>query len=407
MRLLDTALVPPAPVWEDPNLDRVTIRLNLKTMTPVFGGGHTAREVDPFQAVRPSAIRGQLRYWWRATTGAQYSSTKDLYKAESALFGNTEKAGIVRVRVPRIEAGTPVSYDKRWPGNPNATRGPEERVFVFPFQPMRGDTESTKFFDSLEFTLDVVTPMTHSAEIKKALTAWLVFGGVGSRTRRGCGALGFTDASQAKLYMPPIPTSLQYGPWFSTLVESGLNVPPSWSRLLGAAIVIANPDPRGRRDAIEVWRSLGSFWCDVRKNHFPTTEFKPTDATRWPDEKNLRRLRQSDNEIELYKHLLGLPIVYQGMRGSFKGEVTSVHGGRAASPVILKPVQLSTGDIVPLIAVLRTPLERESTVQVNKRPVRVKFTGEHPTNIAIKNAASKENGFNSPIHIIRLGKPNV
>lgn len=226
MRLLDAALVPAPPVWNTPETGLLTIRLDLKTMTPVFGGGHTAREVDTVQAVRPSAIRGQLRYWWRATAGARFKTTEELYAAESAIFGSTNNAGLVRVQVTKIKADQPLTYDTRWGTTLGINDSPGARIFVFPFQPMRGDTQSTKFIDSLEFTLVVGTPKSHLEEVKKAITAWLVFGGVGSRTRRGCGALAFTNASQAQLYMPPLPTSLQYGKWFSTLVESGLNVPP-------------------------------------------------------------------------------------------------------------------------------------------------------------------------------------
>ena len=401
MRLLAAALVPPAPVWNTPETDLVTIRLDLKTMTPVFGGGHTAREVDPVQAVRPSAIRGQLRYWWRATAGARFASTSDLYKEESRIFGNTDKAGVVRVRVPRISAGRPQDYDKKWGAKLSANESPGERIFVFPFQPIRGETRASTFFDSLEFTLEVQLSRCHQVEITNAIKAWLVFGGVGARTRRGCGALALTDPAQTQSFMPPSPGSPEYHTWFANLVGTGINVKPAWARLLGTGIVIGHPNPQDRKNPYEVWRSLGKFWCNVRKNHFPVTDFKPTDATKWADELNLRLLRPQDTEIVMGKHLLGLPIIYQGMNGSFRGDVTSAQGGRAASPVILKPVQLATGDVAPLVALLHTPFLLETSVQVNKRLLRVKLPGEHTANLALKNAASKRNGFDSPIHIIK------
>ena len=359
MRLLEPDLIPPAPVWMPPDRDTVTLRLDLKTMTPVFGGGHTAREVDQTQAVRPSAIRGQLRYWWRATAGAKYASTSELFKAEAALFGSTDKAGVVRVRVPRISAGTPVPYDKRWPGNPNATRGPEERVFVFPFQ-RNLQQPAADFLDGIEFHLEVTAPANLIHEIKGALQAWLVFGGVGSRTRRGCGSLMLTNAEQRRSYLPPSP-NVAAGEatraWLEKLVYAG-KCGPDWTKLDGAGVICDSADPYTPAVVNDIWRDLGSFWSAVRKNHIYGQEYKPIGKTLWPDHRRLSEVRGREAKLVLGKAFYGLPIIYQQGRG-FKGQLTpdkEYYGGtRAASPVILKPLMYADGSVSAMVAVLKTP----------------------------------------------------
>lgn len=75
----------PAPQWQAPKPNEgLTIRL--KVITPLFGGGYEPREVDPVRIIRPATVRGHLRFWWRALYGGQYSSSEELFQAESALW---------------------------------------------------------------------------------------------------------------------------------------------------------------------------------------------------------------------------------------------------------------------------------------------------------------------------------
>jgi CRISPR-associated protein Cmr1 len=76
----------------------------------MFGGGYKAREVDPLLPIRPAAIRGHLRFWWRATAGARYSSVADLHKAETELWGGASTkdnpaVGKVAIQVQILSAG--------------------------------------------------------------------------------------------------------------------------------------------------------------------------------------------------------------------------------------------------------------------------------------------------------------
>ncbi|GIW75945.1 MAG: hypothetical protein KatS3mg104_1008 [Phycisphaerae bacterium] len=56
-----------------PPVPRVnTHTYDIELITPMFGGGVETRVNDPSFPIRPTSIRGQLQFWWRATVGAQY-----------------------------------------------------------------------------------------------------------------------------------------------------------------------------------------------------------------------------------------------------------------------------------------------------------------------------------------------
>ena len=63
--------------------ERVT---RCKLITPMFGGGVTPGEVDREMPIRASALRGQLRFWWRLLYRADRKPS-DLFDVESDLWG--------------------------------------------------------------------------------------------------------------------------------------------------------------------------------------------------------------------------------------------------------------------------------------------------------------------------------
>jgi CRISPR type III-B/RAMP module RAMP protein Cmr1 len=107
--------------WQE---KRETIKLELQLITPMFGGGYKAREVDTVQPIRPAAIRGHLRFWWRATAGAQFGRVDDphkavteLYKVETELWGGASKkdnpaVGKVAIQVQTRSPGEKVLYNQ-------------------------------------------------------------------------------------------------------------------------------------------------------------------------------------------------------------------------------------------------------------------------------------------------------
>lgn len=182
--------VPPAPLFDDvvASLEpAAAIVLRLRTATPVVGGGYRARELDDVDTVRVPGIRGQLRFWWRAVYGASFPNAAALYKAESALWGGT--AGDARrssavVRVVDATRSNQVSNE--------VGLGTPRRYALFATQ--LGGAQLRRLGDT--FTLRVERGGASDeqwAQVDAALSAFLLFGGIGSRTRRGMGALAPQD----------------------------------------------------------------------------------------------------------------------------------------------------------------------------------------------------------------------
>ncbi len=197
----DLPACPPKPVVTSKNERCYDIQL----ITPLFGGGVVPGETDPRFPIRPTAIRGQLQFWWRATVGAQFTTRQQLRDAQSAIWGSTEQASRIQVRVEMLGAASEPRPCAKFGSNPT---GKERIVWESPFQntalpyalfPFQGQSanregprvEPALYIQTAKFRL-IITPdkiIDFARDVEPALWAWVNFGGLGSRTRRGCGAI--------------------------------------------------------------------------------------------------------------------------------------------------------------------------------------------------------------------------
>ena len=338
--------LPHLPDWQEP-AKRETIELELRLITPMFGGGYKAREVDPLQPIRPAAIRGHLRFWWRATAGARYASVADLHKAETELWGGASTKdnpafGKVAIRVEVKDKGQMVGY---------GSRGGLPKYFLFPFRPQK-NIPATKGRENVVFTLRLILDTSLSeaqrAEVTTALKAWIAFGGVGARTRRGCGALTVVGAN-ANQWLPPTQGLAE---WLEMPRDAASD--HDWTTLAGARGFITLT-----KNAEDAWCKLGSFWERFRRGGLVS-------GTKWSDYRDvLCNLDDQHDELALAKPFLGLPIVYQkfGKQTPFTGTLEPAESGRMASPVILKPIALQGGKFGALVLVMHAP--KPDKIRVN------------------------------------------
>ena len=175
------------PTLEPPALNRWTIEL--KTITPMFGGSAKTREVDADNPVRPSSVRGHLRFWWRATTGAQFSSAPALFAAEEQLWGSSSVHGAVSVRVEVISGGSRKPCAVYPVGKSFPDFGLYPGYALFPFQGKASKEQPSDALTDVQFKVILTYPLEVAAQISSAVNAWVAFGGIGARTRRGCGSL--------------------------------------------------------------------------------------------------------------------------------------------------------------------------------------------------------------------------
>ena len=167
------------------------LAVRCKLITPMYGGGVTPGKVDCELPIRASALRGQLRFWWRLLHGADRKS-EEIFDAEAALWGGISNRGSQASRVAvRVKAVSVHDRDRRlaaWRGNPS-----------FPFYALILEREDHPELLAAGYGFDLELRFQHTvtrdqrAEVNEALRWWASFGGVGARTRRGLGAVQVTS----------------------------------------------------------------------------------------------------------------------------------------------------------------------------------------------------------------------
>jgi CRISPR-associated protein Cmr1 len=172
-------------------------------ITPMFAGSALPGDCE----LRPTAIKGALRFWWRAMNGDK--SLPDLKEEEAEIFGssgdgegkgkkskviveveneyiaaNMPFTGITTIpryinksRLPRINGGKPLPQNLNLPEYLafGAVTRDSYRSYFMP--------DSTK-----RFRIKLLHPDTlNTLPIKNALTLCSVFGGLGAKSRNGFG----------------------------------------------------------------------------------------------------------------------------------------------------------------------------------------------------------------------------
>lgn len=351
-----------SPSWVAPPLPpEVTLRLQL--ITPLFGGGYEPREVDPVCIIRAPAIRGNLRFWWRALYGSQFGDSSTLFQAEADLWGaaatgDEDSVGKIRLLVTEVKAPTKIVTVKDFaPRGSPAQVGLQARYLLYPFQEQSGGTPPAEGYEGVEFTLKVVftpdLPEEKRQQVRNALKAWIALGGIGARTRRGCGAL--TVKSQPEVWLPPADPEKRKR-WFAELLPKAVQAKEArFSQLAGARMVCGNPTKSG----VDVLYDLGTFWASFRKGHVGSKTYVPMEGARWSDYRRALLRFQSQpqsQQIRLAKPFFGLPIVYQRFpTARYHPTIQPAESGRMASPVILKPMALANGMVCPVCVVLCAP----------------------------------------------------
>ena len=170
-------------------------QVNIKVITPMFGGSATAGKADPLQPITAKSIRGHLRFWWRACNAGRYASSDEMFKVEEKLWGSMPKCQNNRIIGGPSGIDVQVEITNRCTlGNYQQYNSPIFKYVLFPFSP-EGDTN--QFLEGVSFRL-ICTAAPHVSteefevfkkELESAVWAWVNFGGIGARTRRGCGSL--------------------------------------------------------------------------------------------------------------------------------------------------------------------------------------------------------------------------
>lgn len=407
--------VPRKPGGVEHHPHSITKVYKLQVITPLFGGGAEAGVNDPITLIRPSAVRGHLRFWWRATRGAACTSAEKLREREGEVWGTTNNSSPVV-----IEVAAPAWKETRTPddGFGFGQYGPE--IYALFAAKQNGNVlckEGLSFaltirwldFDRLQELRKLeneqrrrarqpllpVTVADIGPDIEAALWAWINFGGVGARTRRGCGALYCSAVAPNDPDIHPRAAE-HYGQWLQAKLQSHgiphLAAPRPWATFFRTVCVKAS-----NQDALACWKDaiqlLKHFRQGVNLGRDPGTKPNRPGRSRWPEPEAIRELILLQRGLPARpaapfrkkwhpqdarmpgsffpRAELGMPIIFEirdeGVPNSSsrKGDPDlkptlqfSKDSDRMASPVILRPVRFADGKCAALMAVLRTePLQ--------------------------------------------------
>ncbi len=309
---------------------------SLKLETPMYGGGAKAGDADSERPVRVPSVRGNLRFWWRMLF-AKGLKGKELREKESAIWGSTETPSSVFINVDcapwnrfrKHEAAEPFGFQKYG----------AEAYALFPAMPQR--QKNIAGHDILEekmtFTLRLAysEPLGQDAisEVRAALAAWIYFGGLGARTRRGLGTLSCEKAELCgggKL------------PGLKEILTMNKDI-TLWTR-----------SPR-KSAALDAWHDALDVYKSYRQNRNPGQQRRPG-RSRWPEPDSLRKLTGQHDPRHAKpitgplpsfpRAALGLPIIFHfidrsdpkdvQLKGTQEGADKAAE--RMASPVITKAI---------------------------------------------------------------------
>ena len=288
--------------------ESVTVQCQL--VTPMYGGGVNAGEVDKAMPIRASGIRGQLRFWWRLLYGGD-RNPKELFEKECKLWGGIASSGPTASKVAlRVACEPAVSFVGKRDVPPYVLilEASDEPVLLAP-----------RYSFGLQLDFAQATDAQRS-EVIQCVRWWVSFGGVGARTRRG---LGTIKARSDDVNLTPVSSTESDG--------------------LGGRMVIGPP----MQDAKQAWSVAVGALQDFRQGQGvgrKSGKGRPC-GSNWPEAETIRRLAEKakpapkDGEESFFpRAAFGLPIVFQ-----FKGEkhlndtLEGENHERMASPLILRP----------------------------------------------------------------------
>ncbi|GAA5531112.1 type III-B CRISPR module RAMP protein Cmr1 [Herpetosiphon gulosus] len=368
----------------------VTIIRSYRVITPLMGGGVRTNQNDLSFLIRPTSIRGQLRFWWRACFGGSANLDTDtlpdetaqqrwlleqMFERESAIFGQAayysedssepkkvigKGASAIQIEVNVTNKGKTIQY-------------PHHKKGLIPIYDIDSPYSYAAFplkdahdpLINIEFTLTIrLNYADQRGELEKVLWAWQTFGGIGARTRRGFGVLqridsqvdhyAFTNKAQLERQIKEIIGNRSYWP----------NDVPHLSAKMQLRLLNLTQDP------LKIWADLLKRYKEFRQQRNESDQPNRPGRSRWPEPDALRRLTRQRSrmherpvsELDAFpRGEFGLPIMFHfkdsddpvdsELRLQASSDLKQQKGDRFASPMLLKPVA-SNGQLFGLIAVL-------------------------------------------------------
>ena len=371
MRLMKPENIDNLDLSKPNGLDDYHIGYQVKVITPIYGGGVKAGEPDTDMPIRASAIKGQLRYWWRflqsnhiEDKNKQLKGT-DLFIKERDIWGGMgdesekEKGKDFSSKVfLQIHTENSLEVKECSPSKYNQLNQNNRSALHYALFPVIQNSHDLLDCEELTFTLKVRASKEEIIEaqwktIQEAIQWWACFGGLGARTRRGLGAV---EINQLAL-----------------IAEEEV-------KNYGCTLKILPPNP----DATTAWnKSIDKLQTfrqgkNIGRNKGSDPK-KPKKLGRsfWPEADTIRKITNKNangkhpvehGAVESFpRAAFGLPIIFDFNAPPSVGEPNTTelkpkNSERMASPLILKPMAVGDNKYAPIALLL--PTEHLQTLEL-------------------------------------------
>lgn len=357
------------------------VRLHLRLATPMIGGGAVSGQPDLHWPIRASSIRGQLRFWWRATHGYKLSPA-EMKKAEASLWGWANREENIESAVSlSVESAPAVDRFEMTPQGRRKIPGgvPQAQIRKLSDQPQIPDyvrnilTQGEKkhpdappvqtIDPGYEFILRIrLRDESRRGELEEALRAWLTFGGIGMRTRRGAGALEVMNASGiGELGQPSLggcPTGspgipaiggakLVLGGWKRSTAFEALADAIRFMRCLrkGAPAYGTRTAPHSRARGVLQVESYLQLVFPPSGGSVELYMEGPESHSRWPERESFGAQQRNTGGRQAFPRArFGLPMQFRFVGGSpplpNESEINHKSKGRFGSPIVVHPLKI-------------------------------------------------------------------
>ncbi len=367
---------------------RTLASLTVELVTPQLGGGAEPMNIDAAHWLRPSAVRGGLRKWWRAAYGAR-SSPELMRQREALIFGSASETGsgvsgcgAIGITVTASSASVDQTPFAPQEGDAlnityfSASRELQKRD-VYLLSPVAAGPSATIRL-TWTHTIEVKEHAAVAGEIRDALALWLLFGGSGSRTRRGAGKLVWKVKHEAAASGIPVNAADLKVLLQRTVQTSGHR--SEFLNLTDSQIFAW----KAERTPELAHRKLMGVWRAFRQQRSAPPDWKGAKGwgrTSWAEADGIRAVfnrdardtkharHQRTTKFEAVRAHLGLPLIFRfkqpGDPGGgrepieFERAVANKPRDRFASPVILGMARLAEeqdGEFVALALVTHSTL---------------------------------------------------
>lgn len=336
----------------EPTAEKYRIEATLRFVTPLFGGGvklepspnEHIKHDDPITPVRGSALGGALRAWWRRIHGRGLDLAA-LRGREGRLWGGSNQKGLVRLAVDgralKTEQRTFYTLVSKADGKPRPRA--EDPALAYAAFPLQGSEKATdtgaRTLPMLTGTFAVRLELDTSrvggeeapvlwAEVLDTWHAFVAFGGLGGRTRRGFGAIEVLEGEGKD--PDPVAIAEMHG-WRLAIRKPADDAHDAWKQAIARL--------QNFRQGPEVGRNLGSA---------PNRPGR----SRWPEPDQIRRLtgrasadhRTPTVQVPAFpRAVFGMPIIFHFKDPGDPPDTQLLPRGkdRMASPLILRPIKVS------------------------------------------------------------------